>query len=93
MDAAGMRKHDVSRPDWPRGAGCIQNVLAPTGQDGPGILTMGMRVGGDSLARVDVPGDNHGFLRLSDDGADGLTRCGLEKGGTVEDALRVHCRP
>ena len=72
MNATGVCKHDVSGSDWPRGPGGIQHVLTLTRQDRPSILSVGMHVCSDPLTWVDVPGDDYGFLRLRDDGADGI---------------------
>jgi hypothetical protein len=91
MHRSDRGNHHVSSGDHLRRAHWVEEIFALTGEDRPGVLAVGMNVGGDFLARLDIPSDNHGIGGFSDDRSNWLTVInGLKKFGAVEDSGLTH---
>jgi len=86
----GGRHHHVTRRDTDGPSGGVELIVALTGQDGPGVLTVGMKVRLDALTGPDDPRHHRRLGRLGDEGPDRLALVGLQEIGAVEDTLAGH---
>jgi hypothetical protein len=90
MDAACRCNNNVTGTDGSRRALRIQQVLTLSGQNGPGILAVGMDVCGNALPREHAPRNHHRLGGLGYHRTDGLAVRGLKELSALEDAFGIH---
>jgi hypothetical protein len=91
VDSADRGNHHVPRSDRLTRASLIQVIFTFTGENCPGVLAVGMDMGGDRLTGQNMPSHNHRIGGFGDHRSDGFGIIGgLEKFGAVEDPRLSH---
>jgi hypothetical protein len=90
VKATGRGNNNIARLNSVGLALACQLVLPLPGKNRPAVLAIGMNVGLDALAWLDMPGNKGGVFGFTDHRADGFPIGGLHELIAPEDPLLSH---